>query len=146
VKFGVVICADGGYVEPSRILALKGARVIFAPPFNYIGKEGLLRHFQQVRADHVARAVENGVWFARGNNVVLGKDPAITRYEGVGYGDSYIVDPHGEILVRSRRHQEDFLFADIDPRVVDSAWGVGRSLHSIRELHRQLLEAAAARQ
>ncbi|MBI1916823.1 MAG: carbon-nitrogen hydrolase family protein [Planctomycetes bacterium] len=26
VKFGVVICADGGYVEPSRILALKGAQ------------------------------------------------------------------------------------------------------------------------
>src|SRR5919197_932952 len=31
LKFGIVICADGGYVEPSRILALKGARVIFAP-------------------------------------------------------------------------------------------------------------------
>jgi predicted amidohydrolase len=27
VKFGVVFCADGGYVEPARILALKGARV-----------------------------------------------------------------------------------------------------------------------
>src|SRR5580704_8239639 len=37
VKFGVVICADSGYIEPSRILALKGARIIFAPHFNYIG-------------------------------------------------------------------------------------------------------------
>jgi len=145
VKFGVVICADGGYVEPSRILALKGARIIFSPHFNYIGKEGLIRHFQHVRADHIARAVENGVWFVRGNNVVLGKDPAITRYEGVGYGDSYIVDPYGEVLVRSRRHQEDFLFADIDPKVTDTAWGVGRSLYSIRELQKQLLEAAAPR-
>jgi predicted amidohydrolase len=142
VKFGVVICADGGYVEPSRILALKGARILFSPHFNYIGKEGLIKHFQQVRADHVARAVENGVHFVRGNNVVLGKDPAITKYDGVGYGDSYIVDPFGEILVRSRRHQEDFLFADVDPAVTDRAWGVGRSLYSLRELHRQLLEAA----
>ena len=61
-------------------------------------------HIMHVRADHVARAVENGVYFVRGNNVVLGKDPAITKFDGVGYGDSYIVDPYGEIVVRSRRH------------------------------------------
>jgi predicted amidohydrolase len=142
VKFGVVICADGGYIEPSRILALKGARILFSPHFNYIAKEGLIAHFQKVRADHVARAVENGVWFVRGNNVVLGKDPSITKSDGVGYGDSYIVDPFGEILVRSRRHQEDFLFADVDPAVTDTSWKVGRSLYSIRELGKQLLEAA----
>ena len=142
VKFGVVICSDGGYVEPSRILALKGARVIFAPHFNYIAKEGLIGHFMHVRADHVARAVENGVYFVRGNNVVLVKDPAIRKYDGVGYGDSYIVDPHGEILVRSRRHHEDFLVADIDPAVTDRAWKVGRSLWSVQEFHKHLLDAA----
>jgi predicted amidohydrolase len=80
VKFGVIICADGGYVEPARILALKGAKIIFAPHYNYIGKEGLIRHFMQVRADHVARARENGVYFVRGNNVVPGKDEAIKGY------------------------------------------------------------------
>lgn len=143
VQFGVVICADGGYVEPSRILALKGARVIFSPHFNYIDAKGLIGHFQHVRADHVARAVENGVYFLRGNNVVLGRDPSITRYDGVGYGDSYVVDPSGEMVVRSRRHQEDFIFCDIDPAVRDKAWGVGRSLYSLRELGKQLLEAAA---
>lgn len=145
VKFGVVICSDGGYIEPSRILALKGARIIFAPHFNYIGKHGLINHFQKVRSDHVARAVENDVYFVRGNNVVLGKDPGITRYDGVGYGDSYIIDPSGEMVVRSRRHQEDFIFADVDPKVTDKGWGVGRSLFSIRELHQQLLEAAGIR-
>ena len=94
LKFGVVICADGGYIEPSRILALKGAQVIFSPHFNYIGKQGLLNHFQKVRSDHVARAVENHVYFVRGNNVVVGKDAGLS-YDGVGYGDSYIVDPNG---------------------------------------------------
>jgi predicted amidohydrolase len=142
VKFGVLICADGGYVEPARILALKGARIIFAPHFNYIGKEGLIKHFQEVRADHVARAVENRVYFVRGNNVVLGKEEGITAYEGVGYGDSYIVDPFGEIVVRSRRHQEDFIFADVDTTITDTAWKVGRSRYSFRELGKQLLEAA----
>src|SRR5689334_13073478 len=52
VKFGVIICADGGYIEPARILALKGARIIFAPHFNSIGDRGLLAHFMKVRSDH----------------------------------------------------------------------------------------------
>jgi len=78
----------------------------------------------------------------RGNNVVLGKDPAITKYDGVGYGDSYIMDPFGEVLVRSRRMREDFLFADVDPTVTDKAWKVGRSLWSVQEFHKQLLKAA----
>jgi predicted amidohydrolase len=142
VRFGVIICSDGGYIEPARILALKGARVVFAPHFNYIGAKGLIGHFMHVRADHVARAVENCVYFVRGNNVVLDKDPAITKYEGVGYGDSYIVNPAGEIIVRSRRHKEDFIFADVDPTWKDTSWSVGRSLYSLRELHKQLLEAA----
>src|SRR5438132_14287602 len=94
-----------------------------------------------VRADHVARAVENGVYFVGGNNVVLGTDPAIAKSDGVGYGDSYVVDPYGEIVVRSRRHREDFLFADVDPAVTDKAWKIGRSLWSLREFYGQLLEA-----
>src|SRR5262249_33669378 len=106
-----------------------------------IGKEGLINHFQEVRADHTARAVENRVYFLRGNNVVLGKEEGITRYEGVGYGDSYIVDPYGEMVVRSRRHKEDFIFADIDPTISDTAWKVGRSRYLFRELGKHLHEA-----
>jgi len=141
VKFGVVICSDGGYIEPTRILALKGARFVFAPHFNYIGAKGLIGHFQHVRADHVARAVENDVWFVRGNNVVLEKDAGFSS-PGVGYGDSYIVDPAGEIVVRSRRHQEDFFFTDADPKANDRGWGLGRSRWSAREFGAALAEAA----
>ncbi len=142
LTFGVVICSDGGYIEPARLLAIKGAKVIFSPHFNYIGKEGLIGHFMKVRADHTARAVENSVYFVRGNNVSLGKEECITRYDGVGYGDSYIVDPHGEIVVRSRRHVEDFIFADVDTTIADKNWKVGRSLWSAREFGQMLIEAA----
>jgi predicted amidohydrolase len=141
VKFGVIICSDGGYIEPARILALKGARIIFAPHFNYINAKHLLDHFMHVRADHTARAVENAVWFVRGNNVVLEKDAGLS-FEGVGYGDSYVLDPFGEIVVRSRRHREDFIVADVDPAVTDKAWGVGKSLWSAREFQKHLVEAA----
>lgn len=143
VKFGVVICADGGYIEPSRILALKGAKIIFAPHFNYINATGLIGHFMKVRSDHIARAVENHVYFVRGNNVMVNK-PEGFRYDGVGYGDSYIVDPSGEILVRSKRGQEDFLFADVETNLQDRSWGVGRSLYSIREFGKHLQEAMDA--
>lgn len=142
VTFGIVICSDGGYIEPTRLLALQGAKVVFAPHFNYIGKEGLISHFMKVRADHTARAVENSVYFVRGNNVSLGQEECITKNDGVGYGDSYIIDPHGEIVVRSRRHVEDFLFADIDPTITDRSWNVGRSMWSAREFGQQLQKLA----
>ena len=146
VKFGVVICSDGGFIEPTRLLALQGAKIVFAPHFNYINQAGLIGHFMKVRADHTARAVENSVYFVRGNNVSLGKEESITRYDGVGYGDSYIVDPHGEIIVQSRRHVEDFLFADIDTLIADQSWGVGRSMWSAREFGQQLLKLVSQQQ
>lgn len=140
VVFGVVICSDGGFIEPTRLLALQGAKIVFAPHFNYIGASGLIGHFMKVRADHTARAVENSVYFVRGNNVSLGAEECIAGYEGVGYGDSYVIDPHGEILIRSRRHVEDFFAVDVDTSVVDRSWQVGRSMWSAREFGEQLLK------
>lgn len=143
VKFGVIICADGGYIEPVRILAAKGARIIFAPHFNYIRDTGLISHFMKVRADHTARAIENSVYLVRGNNVVLDNARSgITRTTGVGYGDSYVIDPGGEILVRSRRHAEDFISIDLDfSKGPDQAFGMSKSAWSFREFGGILEEA-----
>ena len=148
LRCGFLICADVGYTAPARILALRGARVIFAPHFNTIAAARLIPHFMKVRADHTARAIENSVYFVRGNNVVL--DPAKTgihrQPEPVGYGDSYVIDPNGEILVRSRRHVEDFMVAEVDPNhPAEMAWGQPKSAWSFREFH-TLVEAALASQ
>jgi predicted amidohydrolase len=148
VRFGVLICADGGYIEPARILAAKGARLIVAPHFNYITASHLLRHFNKVHSDHTARANENNLYFLRANNVVLdSKKSGITRSEGVGYGDSYLMDPDGEIVVRTRRHVEDFIVAEIDPstRPPDKAWGLPKSVWSHREFGGILDEALHAK-
>jgi len=85
------------------------------------------------------------VYFMRGNNVSPGKEECISGYDDVGYGDSYIVDPWGEIMVRSRRPGEDFIFADIDVGVMDVAWGVGKPLWSAREFGDQLRAIVATR-
>ncbi len=113
VKFGIIICADGGYIEPCRILALKGARLIFAPHYNYIGAETLLGHYECVRHDHAARAVENGVWFLRANNIVVGQDGGLRR-EGIGYGDSYLLDPSGQFVARAGLQCETLMAAVVD--------------------------------
>jgi predicted amidohydrolase len=141
LTFGVIICADGGYIEPARILALKGARLIFAPHYNYIRQDQLINHFQRVRSDHTARAVENAVWLLRGNNVVTGRDPNMS-YDGVGYGDSYLIDPFGEMVVRSRRHVEEFIQADID--LDTPGFTSDRNVRSAHALGHLVMEAAAS--
>jgi predicted amidohydrolase len=141
LTFGIIIRSDGGYIEPARRLALQGAQVIFAPHFNDIGAAGLISHFMKVRADHTARAVENSVYFVRGNSVSLGgKEECITGSEGIGDGDSYIVDPHSEIVIRRRRrHVEDMISIDIASET-DRSWEVGRSMWSAREFGKKLME------
>ena len=147
VKFGVLICADGGYIQPARILALKGARIIFAPHFNSISDRGLIRHFMKVRADHTARAIENTVYFVRGNDGVLDpKKSGITRHAGIGYGGSSIMDPGGEIVVRSQRQVEGFIFSDVDTSGKPAqAFGLSKSAWSLREFGALLAEAAAGK-
>ncbi len=141
-RFGVIICADGGYIEPARILALKGAEVIFAPHYNYIGAAGVLDHARTVRSDHVARAVENAVWFVRGNNVERGFQPSLED-EGVGYGDSYILDPSGSIVAAAGYHAETLIWAEIDfDRRYWGRRGV-QSRQSARIFGEQLRQAAA---
>ena len=86
--------------------------------------------------------IRDRVYFVRANNVGLSKEQGITSYEGQAYGDSYIVDPWGEIVIRTRRHKESLIFADVDLTARDTTRGVGRSCYSIRELSKQLLAAA----
>jgi predicted amidohydrolase len=112
LKFGVVICADGGYIEPTRILALKGAQLIFAPHFNFVS--GPVRHYQMVRNDHIARAVENGVYFLRANNVVPGRQLEGSPHDGYGYGDSYLLNPNGEVVAAAGLYHEYLMVYNFD--------------------------------
>ncbi len=135
LKFGIVICADGGYIEPARILALKGARFIFAPHFNNISDP--IEHFQMVRNDHVARAVENGVYFLRGNNVIHKKD-SVKNDKGLpqyGYGDSYVINPNGAIVAGAGLYNETLMIYNLDLKARHRSWNKrSRSLKSAKAL------------
>jgi len=135
LKFGIIICADGGYIEPTRILALKGARFIFAPHFNDISDP--IEHFQMVRSDHIARAVENGVYFLRGNNVIRKKD-SVKNAKGLpsyGYGDSYIINPNGAIVAGAGLYNETLMIYNLDLKARHRSWYKrSRSLKSANAL------------
>ncbi len=132
LKFGVVICADGGYIEPCRILSLKGAQVIFAPHYNFVGDP--VQHYQMVRNDHVARAVENGVYFLRGNNVVRGTELEGMKHQGHGYGDSYLLDPTGEIAASAGLYEEYLMIYNLDREKKFRNRHNWRSMRSSKEL------------
>ena len=112
LKYGVIICADGEYIEPARILALKGARLIFAPHYNYIHPNWVVVHYQMVRQDHMARARENGVWFLRANTIGGDRDEGL-GFDGVGYGDSYLLDPFGQMAAHAGWHTEGLMYGEI---------------------------------
>lgn len=111
VPFGVIICADSTPLEPSLLLAERGARLIFSPHYNYIPMAGLDDHRQRVRNNHVARAVENDCWVVRANSVTppLRK---MGKYEGFGYGDSFILDNRGAPRAEAGLFTSGWIFAD----------------------------------
>lgn len=70
-----------------------------------------------------------------------------SRSPGVGYGDSNIMDSGGEIVARSRRHEEEFIMADVDTTLGPAmAVGLTKSAWSFREFGAFLAEAAKDRQ
>jgi predicted amidohydrolase len=114
IKFGIAICADTSYIEPARILAMKGAQMIFTPHFNYIDYEHVAEHTTSVRNHHVAMAIDNGVYVARANVVVpesVGTAPL--GYAGVGVGDSLILDRLGRVLAEAGISRRALLVADL---------------------------------
>jgi predicted amidohydrolase len=114
IKFGINICADTSYIEPARILAMKGAQIIFTPHFNYISYDYVANHTTEVRNHHVAMAINNGVYVARANVVVpesVGTEPL--GYAGVGVGDCVILDRRGKILAEAGISRKALLVADL---------------------------------
>lgn len=103
IKFSIVICKDIAFSEPSRISAMRGAQVIFAPHFNRITVDIADLHLRRVRSDHIARACDNACWVVRSN--VVSPDDGKT----VGYGDSCIINEIGEVVCRAELGEETII-------------------------------------
>lgn len=106
VKIGIQICNDRLYPEGSRVLALRGAEIIFQPIAFSVYDDP--EHRNSIWELGIrGRAFENGLYVVACNKVGT---------EGVRQhlGRSMIVDPTSKILCEASTEQEELLVQEID--------------------------------
>ncbi len=108
-KIGIFICYDRHFPEGARILALKGAEILFNPSATTAGKSRYLWELEQP-----AQAVANGVFIGAINRVGTEKPWEFGRF----YGSSYFVDPRGKIIAQGSEDKDEVVIADIDLDVI----------------------------
>ncbi|GIL00541.1 MAG: apolipoprotein acyltransferase [Alphaproteobacteria bacterium] len=113
VRFGIQICNDRLYPEPSRVLALGGAEIIFMPIcYSTYDRSDYRANLWEIPLR--ARAFENGVFVVAANRV---------GQEGPRHhlGRSMVVAPNGEIMTEAGTDKPELLVATIDLDAVTAA-------------------------
>jgi len=98
---GVQICWDNFFPEGARILALKGAQMIFAPTAAAFASQ---KKWETVISSH---AISNGVYIFRVNRVGSEEKQDF-------YGMSFCMSPEGELLDKPTGMKEGIALVDID--------------------------------
>jgi N-carbamoylputrescine amidase len=106
IRFGIQICYDRLFPEPSRVLALQGAEIIFMP-ICYSTYSDAAHRAGIWDVALRARAYENGVYVVAANRV---------GQEGIRnhLGRSMVVDPAGTVVCEAGSAKEELLVAEID--------------------------------
>lgn len=105
--FGVVICNDANLVEPARLLALAGARILACPLNNDLPVEVTRGWAVRTRSTLIARAVENDCW-------VIAADVSGTAGGREGGGATRIIAPDGRIVAAAQADEPGLVMADIE--------------------------------
>jgi len=112
-RIGIQICWDNLFPEGSRVLALKGAEVVFAPTAASLNTHSLWE-----------RAISANAF---ANNLFIFRVNRVGQEDGVSfYGRSFCVDPWGEMVSELAGNKEAIVLADIDLTERDAAtktWG-----------------------
>jgi N-carbamoylputrescine amidase len=104
-KLGVYICYDRHFPEGWRALALNGAEYIVNPSATVAGLSEYLWKLEQP-----ASAVANGCWIGAINRVGTEAPWNIGEF----YGQSYFVNPRGQIETCASRDQDELIVHDMD--------------------------------
>lgn len=114
VKFGIQICNDRLYPEPSRVLALKGAEIIFMPiAYATYGDDEYRVAIWDLPLQ--ARAFDNGVFVVAANRV--GDEDGRLHI-----GKSAVVKPlGGRIMKQASMEEPELLVAELDMEEVRNA-------------------------
>jgi predicted amidohydrolase len=106
LTFGIAICNDSNFEEPARVMASRGATVLFVPSNNGLPAARPSVVAASRKAD-VARAAENTMWVIRAD--VTGR-----AGDFVSPGSSGIVDPAGTLVRSAEAFTTCLLMAEVD--------------------------------
>ncbi len=120
---GVLICWDQWYPEAARLTALSGAKIIFYPTaIGWLPSEkeefGESQHnaWKTIQKSH---GVANGCYIVSINRVGFEKSP--DENEGIEFwGQSFVSNPYGEIIVKGSVEKEENIICEIDLSIIDS--------------------------
>ena len=105
---GIQICWDNFFPEGSRILALKGAKVLFSPTAAAFASQ---RKWETVISSN---GIANGVYIFRVNRVGSEEKQDF-------YGRSFCVSPEGELMDKPTGMKDSIALIEIDLKNVDKA-------------------------
>ncbi len=102
---GVYICYDRHFPEGARMLGLNDAEIVYNPSATIAGLSEYIWNVEQP-----AHAVANGYFMGCINRVGIEAPWNIGEF----YGQSYFVNPKGEIIKRASRDKDELIVADLD--------------------------------
>ena len=109
-KVGVYICYDRHFPEGARALGLNGAEIVYNPSATVKGLSQYLWKLEQP-----AHAVANGYFMGCINRVGTEKPWNLGEF----YGNSYFVDPRGQILAEASENQDELIVAELDLDMIE---------------------------
>jgi len=136
-KIGIGICWDQWFPEAARIMALKGAEILFYP--TAIGDELMSEYdssgaWQRVMQGHAAANIMPVVASNR-----IGSESVKGQVNGF-YGKSFICDRSGKIIAEASKDKEEVILAEIDTEenhLFRRNWGLFRDRRT--DLYKEIL-------
>jgi len=109
-KVGVYICYDRHFPEGARLLGLHGAEIVFNPSATVQGLSQYLWKLEQP-----AHAVANGYFMGCINRVGTEAPWNIGKF----YGNSYFVDPRGQIIACGSEDNDELIVTEMDLDLIE---------------------------
>lgn len=118
-RIGIMICADNNYPEPARILALKGAEIIFMPAAWRVQESDIWPLLIR------CHALENNVYVAAAN-----------QYADMGdlflFGHSMIAGPRGQVIEELTQEGGGLIVRTVD---LDEIYACRANMPSLKDRH-----------
>lgn len=107
---GIYICYDRHFPDGARCLGLNGAEIVYNPSATTVGQSQYLWKLEQP-----AHAVANGYFMGCINRVGNEEPWNLGKF----YGNSYFVNPLGQIFAQASEDNDELLVADLDLDLID---------------------------